>query len=66
MENYGKDIITTVNDTPGGELHYLFNTGKEDAYIDCKFDKIIFGAESTVENKILLKAGDVACFYKKI
>jgi len=63
MENYGKEIITTINETPDGELHYLFNTGKADAYIDCTFDRIIFGAALSDNGKLLVKAGDVACVY---
>jgi beta-galactosidase GanA len=63
MENYGNAIVTTVNETPDGELHYLFNTGKEDVKLACKFDKIIFGAEKISDKKILLKSGDVACIF---
>ncbi len=64
MANYGDTIVTTVNETPDGELHYLFNTGKEEAKISLSYDKIIFGAEA-VDNGILVKAGDVACVFIK-
>ena len=65
MANYGDTIVTTVNETPDGELHYIFNTGKDDAKLTLSFDKVIFGAEKTADNEILLKAGDVACVFIK-
>ena len=61
MENYGDNVVTTVNETPSGELHYMFNTGKEDVKLSCSFDRIIFGAEIVGDNEILVKAGEVAC-----
>ena len=50
---------------PDGELHYLFNTGKEDKKINCKADKIIFGSKQLSDSEILVKSGDVACVFVK-
>lgn len=63
MDNFGESVITTVNETPDGELKYLFNTGDKKEEITCDFDKVIFGAEVLDEKKITVNAGDVACIY---
>lgn len=63
MENYGNEIITTVNETPNGELHYLFNTGSCDKEFSVSFDKVIFGGEKSNDRKLVIKAGDVACIF---
>lgn len=64
MENYGDEIYTTVNEIPDGELHYIFNESNKDKEINCKFDEIIFGGE-TVNNKLFVKSGNVACVFLK-
>ena len=65
MECFGDDIITYLNETPDGELRYLFNTGERDACLSCVYDKVVFGGEKAGEGMLLLKAGDVACVYTK-
>lgn len=65
MECFGEDIITYLNETPDGELRYLFNTGERDACLSCDFDKVVFGGEKAGESMLLLKTGDVACVYIK-
>ena len=59
MENYGNEVYTTINETPDGELHYIFNESDKDVRIKCDFDKVIFGGEAN-KNKLLIKSGDVA------
>lgn len=65
MSDYGENIITTMNETPDGELHYIFNQRKEDVSVACAFDKIIFGGEADANGQLVIKKGDVACVYKK-